>query len=1742
MGHSQFAQLIKAKGPNTQSNAACASTTQALGIAQDWIRMGRCKRVIIISADNVTSDNLFEWLGSGFLASGAASIKKKVEEAALPFDRRRDGLIVGMGAAALIVETESEARRRGVEPIVEVLGTHYSNSSFHGTRLDVNHVSSELQLFMKNIHKAHGITPPELASSMMFMSHETYTPRRGGSASAEIRSLRDTFGPTAERIHIANTKGYTGHAMGAGIEDVVAIKSIEIGKIPPIANFKEPDPDLGNLKLSQGGSVNVTYALRLAAGFGSQVAFALFKKRGSGERFGFLYHEWLVSIGGNVSDLYHEGKTLRLKDQGLVQGSISTKPKTRPSSQPVVQSIKPIQARQKRIIPSDLRSKADIIAKITDVISDKTGYPLNLLDPDLDMEADLGIDTVKQAEIFGVLRDEYQLDREEGLLISDYPTISSVAGYFSERIDITDQPVTSSSVSKPKTSHKEVKPSDLEKSEVLNKILTIVAEKTGYPVDMLDPGLDMEADLGIDTVKQAELFGIIRDEYQIERMDNLLISDYPTLSHVADFVITSSDDPVSIESKPEEPQTKPVKTPPSLQTSDIDDDTRISALSIISEETGYPQSMLNEFVSLQNDLGLDQTSLASIWDRIVQEMDTKSPSLPSIDTIGELLDFIAVGKEAQPIKVKQKVSKQKQTLKEDSPIPAKPKGDRTDVLQRMISIISQKTGYPIEMLDPDLDMEADLGIDTVKQAELFGMARSEFGIPRIEGMMISEYNTINKITDLIVDSADEDHPMDVDIQTSETIAKKEDKLTYRYVLRTQQHEMKSEFQGKGIIVSTPSKAVETLAEQTGLTVNPSTQKLEFEDESMLLLINPSNSQVGSIVSLFEFLKKNITSINQIILAVKAPMNASGIIHDLSPYHASISGMIKSLAMEFGHLSSKILLFEKYEQLAAELANPGQEIIYHRGQRNEMTLLDTDLPSSNWKLPENSVLVATGGAQGITYEIVSSVASKNTTIILLGRTQLRDDAEEISSLTEKEQEERKWLLMDELKASGGKVTPVTLEKEWSKVIKSANIWKSTLELEKTGCKVIYLSIDVANSVQMKKLFGKITKEIETPITHVIHGAGIEISRATKSKKSDEFKQVYHVKALGFENLISNIDLERVERIIAFGSVAGRFGNATQVDYSAANDYLAKRCAELSREGVRATCIDWSVWSDVGMGIRGSTLQVLESQGITAIPLNEGVRRFIEEVEHGDEIEVVISGNLGALASKVVWHETKSHESIMVDQFDDTTNTAYRTLTLAKDLYLDDHRISEKAVFPGVMGLETMAEVATIITNLPVNGMNNVQFISPVKLPRDKDLEIITETESEEENLKIRLKSKFIGPQGKQLGALRNHFFANVMNGALLPPFPVMSISELKKIKNQVIMESSDIYDIFFHGPSYQVLAGLNKFTDTSVVTTFSRPSKGMFASSIPLELDPLIIEAGFQSAGLHLLLDKNVIGLPSSVAGITWFDNDNSPTFIRAQYLVSTELHAFYDIEILDETGNCIVRLEQSGLIMTDQVDTPKVKRTRDTKLLKVKSLAGRLDPDFVSIEVNCIKDVTETFVSRFLSKNEQSRYNEIKIKKKKQEWLAGRIAAKIALSKITQSMIQLIEIQTDENRSPYSFIRGEHVHVSISHSNGIAVAIAGDKAVDVEVVTKRDPSFIDEAFSSQEIKSLKLRKADAEALTRYWTLKEAHLKRMRIGLKEDLHKVEIQANEDGTFMVTSPQGTSNCKVVSDKSWVVSTAT
>ncbi|RME26831.1 MAG: acyltransferase domain-containing protein, partial [Deltaproteobacteria bacterium] len=571
-GHAQLAELIGARGPNVQVNAACSSTTLAVAMASDWIRLGRCRRVLVVGADDVTNPTLAPWLVGGLLATGAVTSEAELEKAALPFDRRRNGMIPGMGAVGLVVEEAESCSERGMVGIARILGTVLANSAFHGSRLEPDHIAEVMDRLMAQVEREHGIDRRDIAPHTVFVSHETYTPARGGSAAAEVRALRRTFGELADKVVVANTKGYTGHPMAVGIEDAAAAKMLEHQTVPPIPNYKEPDPDLGGINLSKGGRYDVKYALRLAAGFGSQVTMTLMEKVSNGRRVvdEARYNDWLKTISGRDDprlEVVH--KTLRIYDEaaekleaarnGASTAAASAKPpqeekalpvtsaveQTRPtgaapeeagaagrgaeSKQPAADTASAAEAAPERPEPSTTEPQVaettpaldekQITERILAIVSEKTGYPVEMLELDLDLEADLGIDTVKQAETFAEVRKAFGIPKQDDLKLSDYPTLGHIIRFAMEKIRQagagtqaaeTRQEAAATATATPEatvttetaatetttTGQAAEEPAEavasaaaveaLDERQVTERILAIVSEKTGYPVEMLE--------------------------------------------------------------------------------------------------------------------------------------------------------------------------------------------------------------------------------------------------------------------------------------------------------------------------------------------------------------------------------------------------------------------------------------------------------------------------------------------------------------------------------------------------------------------------------------------------------------------------------------------------------------------------------------------------------------------------------------------------------------------------------------------------------------------------------------------------------------------------------------------------------------------------------------------------------------------------------------------------------------------------------------------------------------------------------------------------------------------------------------------------------------------------------------------------------------------------------------------------------------------------------------------------------
>ena len=824
MGHSQFAEFIGARGPNTQVNAACASTTQAVSLAQDWIHAGRCNRVIVVSADDVTSDHLIEWMGAGFLATGAAATDEVVADAAIPFDRRRHGMLIGMGAAALVVESAVAARERGIQPICEVLSTTTNNSAFHGTRLDVQHIGQVMETLLANAEAQSGISRREIAPHTVFVSHETYTPARGGSASAEIHALRRVFGDVADRIVIANTKGFTGHAMGTGIEDVVAVKALETGCVPPVANFKEVDPELGQLNLSKGGSYPVEYAIHLGAGFGSQISMMLLHWvktkdgiRHSPNALGYAYRiadetawsAWLTKLAGRpVADLEVVHRTLRVRDQGSaarvaeVAQAFRPAPAPTPSIQPappatpalaVKPEPKPVLSKVTEqkvevplvVVPSappKAVAKGDPVKeKVLALVADKTGYPVDMLDLDLDLEADLGVDTVKQAEVFASIREAYNIPRDENRKLRDYPTLAHVIRFvYEKRPDLLATPAAIKEEVKPAPPKIAViaeKPAPVAASTqvaageaVKERILALVVEKTGYPKDMLDLDLDLEADLGVDTVKQAEMFAAIREIYSIPRDENRKLRDYPTLAHVIRFVFEKRPDlagtaPASATPAIKE-EIKPASPTPALipAKQDVGEAVKDRVLALVVEKTGYPKDMLDLDLDLEADLGVDTVKQAEMFAAIREIYSIprdENRKLRDYPTLAHVIRFVFEKRPdlANPTTTSAQAAATPTAQQEveptivPTPAAIPPKATAGDsVKDRVLALVVEKTGYPKDMLDLDLDLEADLGVDTVKQAEMFAAIREIYSIPRDENRKLRDYPTLAHVIRFVFDN------------------------------------------------------------------------------------------------------------------------------------------------------------------------------------------------------------------------------------------------------------------------------------------------------------------------------------------------------------------------------------------------------------------------------------------------------------------------------------------------------------------------------------------------------------------------------------------------------------------------------------------------------------------------------------------------------------------------------------------------------------------------------------------------------------------------------------------------------------------------------------------------------------------------------------------------------------------------------------------------------------------------------
>lgn len=265
----QISIQLGAKGINSCTVTACATGTNSIGDAYKVIERGDADVMISGGAEAPLTNMSF----AGFSTAKALTFNEDPKTASRPFDKNRDGFVMGEGAGVLVLESLESAEARGAKIYAEIVGYGSAGDAYHITA-----PAPEGDGCARSIQQA--IDDAELTADQVdyFNAHGTSTLYND---SFETKAIKSVFTTHANKLAISSTKSMTGHMLGAAgaVEAIASIKAIQTGIIPPTINYQTPDPDCDlDYVPNEARHTNVDIALSNSLGFGGHNATLIFKK------------------------------------------------------------------------------------------------------------------------------------------------------------------------------------------------------------------------------------------------------------------------------------------------------------------------------------------------------------------------------------------------------------------------------------------------------------------------------------------------------------------------------------------------------------------------------------------------------------------------------------------------------------------------------------------------------------------------------------------------------------------------------------------------------------------------------------------------------------------------------------------------------------------------------------------------------------------------------------------------------------------------------------------------------------------------------------------------------------------------------------------------------------------------------------------------------------------------------------------------------------------------------------------------------------------------------------------------------------------------------------------------------------------------------------------------------------------------------------------------------------------------
>ena len=1124
-----------------------------------------------------------------------------------------------------------------------------------------------------------------------------------------------------------------------------------------------------------------------------------------------------------------------------------------------------------------------------------------------------------------------------------------------------------------------------DRSRCETAVLQVVSEKTGYPIEMLTLDMGMDSDLGIDSIKRVEIMANLRGllpqapEIKPEHLGTL-----QTLEQVVAFL--AGDTPVGSASQAPSADRSTASGAGGHMLEKI----RSAVLKVVADKTGYPVEMLTLDMGMDSDLGIDSIKrveiMASVRGLLPDAPEIKPEHLGSLQTLEQVVAFLNGGNSpadaAQETPVRPAMDHAASVRTHSAPAGSEL------VSATLLAIVADKTGYPVEMLNLDMGMDSDLGIDSIKRVEIMASLATQLpGSPEIKPEQLGSLQTLRQVVDFLAgnsvsaDAAAVQPRVTDSVRVTEIAAQIAQSASIApsgspsianppAVLRQTIRSVALADDGRHIF-SLPKGALVWLTDDGSLLSSRIEGRLRAKGlvvlrgdinqkgfgnggalPAALVIVAPAGGcKEGFLRQAFRLIQLAGPSLRKtgvsgtggapghsLLATVSRLDGAFGFGKAGAKFDAisgGLAGLVKTASREWPEVHCKaidlnpdsIQIEDAAEEIVSELFSAGPLEVGLSG-RNKVRLdvVQDPLPSAWDKkalppLGADDVVMISGGARGVTGDAALEIARAfKPTLVLLGRSELADSEPVWLQDLNSEAEIKKAIFA---KLEGDR-SPKAVEARYAELLARREIRTQLARLEDAGAKAVYCAVDVRDALAVAQAVSGIRLR-HGPIRGLVHGAGVLADRRIEDKTSEQFDSVYDTKVAGLQNLLGAMSGDELKVLAMFSSYTGRYGRIGQVDYAAANEVLNKLAQVESRRrpGCKVVSINWGPWNGgmVTPGLR----KVFEQEGVGLIEPAAGAEFLVRELRetNGDNVEVLAIAPFD-LITRPDDGPTNREVSPSDEDFRQAPPAPRRIPQMAEGALaferevsvkalpcLESHVLNGRAVLPAALMVEWLAQAALHGNpGMAFHGLDNFKVLKGLVLETDQSITV--SLHAGEKMPRANLLAVSVRMSSRAGERLVLHAEAEVL--LTTEKLPVAPAPALNNVSDGGF---NDAYTrgVLFHGADLHGIQSVEGCTEQGVAATIrGAPSPRKWIRN-PLRgtwiADPLALDSAFQMMILWSSAHRAAPSLPSALARYRQFVSAFPKGGCRVVIGVALGISAMAvaTIEFLDNQGNLLAAAE-----------------------------------------------------------------------------------------------------------------------------------------------------------------------------------------------------------------------------------------